>query len=155
MRNQSAALTKWMPSGPTREVICVKRGKDAAMLAGRPASEHSQIQTEGRTLQLHKSLCLCLYFIWQEWQLCKQASSQHVKWGLERWSFYCLPGSRDERAWLESLPARERENRLDVQDSEKRVSVNVKFKETCLCVYAWLSQGAAHRCMIERLIKAA
>ena len=56
--------------------------------------------------------------------------------------------------WRVYLQERERK-RLDVQDSEKRVSVNVKFKETCLCVYAWLSQGAAHRCMIERLIKAA
>lgn len=42
VRNESAALTKWKPSGPTVEVICVKRGNDAVMLASKTAGEHSQ-----------------------------------------------------------------------------------------------------------------
>lgn len=84
-------LTKWIQSGPTGEVICVKRGKDAAMLAGKLAGEYSQRQIEW-VLQWHKSLCLHLYLIWLRLT--------------EIGGLYYLPGSRDKSGWLENLHAR-------------------------------------------------
>lgn len=50
-----------------------------AILAGEPAGEHSQRQTEGWVVQLHTSFCLYLYLTGQGGQLCglfKQPASQ-------------------------------------------------------------------------------
>lgn len=88
VKNKSVALAKWMPSGPTREVICVKRGKDAAMLAGKPAGEHSQRQTEGRALQLH----FLSVYLFRMQPACQERLT-------EMEFFYCLPGSRDKQCW--------------------------------------------------------
>lgn len=72
-------VAKWMPSGPAGEAICVKRGKDAVMLSGRPVGEHSQRQTGDGTCSC---INLCVSFFISYNRNCNSVgfvSSQHVK----------------------------------------------------------------------------
>ncbi len=88
-------------------------------------------QRDGSCSYTNHSVCVFISYD-------RNASSQHVKWGLQRLRFYCLPGSRDKRSRLENLSASVRkieEIRLDVRYSEERLkSLLMVIKKTCLCV---------------------